>query len=154
MAKGISLVRVAAAVLLLSGLGACSATYVDHGYVPAPSEVSQVKAGETKAEVVKQIGSPSLKGLQGDNSWYYIQSRWRHFGPFKPREVKRQVVAVSFNASDRVTKVEQFGKERGLPVAISERETASTVRGETLLQQLFRDLGRFNPAALFGNNGG
>lgn len=153
MAKRISLVRKGAAGILMLALAGCAATFDDHGYVPAPSELSQVKAGQTKAEVQKEIGSPSLEGLQDVDAWYYVQSRWRHYGPFKPREVKRQVVAVSFDKAGRVKNVEQFGLKHGHVVTISRLETGSTVKSEGLLQQLFNDLGHFNPSNFLPSRG-
>jgi outer membrane protein assembly factor BamE (lipoprotein component of BamABCDE complex) len=149
MAKRISLVRRIAAGLVLLSLAACAATYNDHGYVPAQSELSQVKIGESKAQVEKAIGSPSLEGLKNVDAWYYVQSRWKHLGAFPPKEVKREVVAISFDKAGRVSNVEKFGLAHGNVVTISRRVTTSTVKGEGLLRQLLRDLGRFNPSNFF-----
>lgn len=152
MAKGISPVRGGAAGALLLALGACAATYDNHGYVPAASELAQVKVGESKADVEKAIGSPSLEGLKNIDAWYYVQSRWKHLGAFPPKEVKREVVAISFDKAGRVRNIEKFGLARGNVVTISRRVTTSTVKGEGLLRQLLRDLGRFNPSNFFGKS--
>ncbi len=153
MAKGINLVRSVVAGLLLVVLGACAATYVNHGYVPADSELSQIKLGETKADVQKVIGPPSAEGMQQGDAWYYVQSRWRHMGPFAPHEVQRQVVAISFTPQGKVANIERFGLEHGEIVTISRRVTTSSVKGLTLLQQLFNDLGRFDPTQFLKRSG-
>lgn len=154
MAKGMSLGRGIAAGLVLSAAAGCAPIYQNHGYVPADSELSQVKVGEPKADVEKQIGSPSMEGLKNDTAWYYVQSRWRTVGAFPPREIDRQVVAVSFTPAGNVANVERFGLERGEVVTISQRVTTSTVKGIGLLQQLFNDLGRFNPGQFLNRRGG
>jgi outer membrane protein assembly factor BamE (lipoprotein component of BamABCDE complex) len=145
MVKVINLVRVTVAGLLLAVLAACAATYVDHGYVPADDELALVHVGDSRDTVTKTIGRPSVEGMVKADAWYYVQSRWRHFGPVKPKEVNRQVVAISFTPAGKVANIERFGLERGEVVVISQRVTTSTVKGVGLLQQLFSDLGRFDP---------
>ena len=145
MGKVINLVRVTVAGLLLAALAACAATYMDHGYVPADDELALVHVGDSRDAVTKAIGRPSMEGMVKADAWYYVQSRWRLYGPIKPKEVNRQVVAVSFTPAGKVANIERFGLERGEVVVISQRVTTSTVKGIGLLQQLFTDLGRFNP---------
>ncbi|MBI1217838.1 MAG: outer membrane protein assembly factor BamE [Rhodobacteraceae bacterium] len=134
-----------AAGLLLVVLAGCAATFMDHGYVPADVELAQVHVGDSRETVEKTIGHPSVEGMEQPNAWYYVQSRWRYFGPVKPKEINRQVVAISFTPAGKVANIERFGLERGEVVVISQRVTTSTVKGVGLLQQLFNDLGRFNP---------
>lgn len=149
MGKVINLVRVFVAGLLLAVLAACAATYADHGYVPTDGELTQVHVGDAREAVAKTIGRPSVEGMVKDNVWYYVQSRWRFYGPVKPKEVSRQVVAISFTPAGKVANIERFGLERGEVVVISQRVTTSTVKGVGLLQQLFTDLGRFDPGQFF-----
>lgn len=152
MARGISLVRNIAAAVVLVLLAACAATYANHGYVPADSELAQVKIGASKADVQKTIGPPTVEGLMKDDGWYYVQSRWRFFGAFKPKEVDRQVVAISFDKAGRVVNIERFGLDRGHVVEISRRVTTSTVKSIGLLQQLFNDIGRFDASQFLKRN--
>ena len=72
--------------------------------------------------------------------------RQRVIGPLAPKEIDRQVVAISFSDNGVVTNVERFGLERGRVVPLSRRVTSSSVRDQSLLRQLLGNIGRFSPA--------
>ena len=84
------------------------------------------------------------------SSWYYVGSRWESYGLNPPREIDRQVVAISFDDAGTVTNVERFGLERGRIVTLSRRVTDSGVQGSGLLRQLMGNVGRFDPGGVFG----
>jgi outer membrane protein assembly factor BamE (lipoprotein component of BamABCDE complex) len=153
MSKGLVLVRTFAALIFMVSLVACTAIYENHGYAPTDLELSRIKVGDTPDTVAKILGAPSIKGVIGQSDWYYVQSRWRHYGAFAPKEINREVVAISFTSGGRVGNIERFGLEKGHVVVISRRVTTSTVKNLGLLQQLFQDLGHFNPATALRGNG-
>lgn len=121
---------------------ACTPVYRNHGYVPTDNDLSQVNLGATQDEVAQAIGRPATEALLGDGGWYYVQSRFRHFGLREPAEVERQVVAVSFSQDGRVTNIERFGLEKGVIVPLSRRVTETSIQGSTFLRQLFGSVGR------------
>lgn len=124
-------------------LAACQATYRNHGYVPAEDELAQVVVGQTQqAELEGLIGRPSAQGLLTGSAWYYVGSRWEFYGPREPREINRQVLAISFNEGGTVTNVERFGQERGQVVVLSRRVTDSGVSSIGLIRQLMGNVGR------------
>lgn len=139
-----ALVLAFAAVL---GLAACAPVYRNHGFIPAPEDLSQVVVGQTTVDELQGlIGRPSAQGLLTGSGWYYVGSRWRHYGPMEPREVSREVVAVSFAPSGVVTNVERFGLERGRIVTLSRRVTEGSVTEISLIGQLLGNLGNFQAA--------
>lgn len=130
------------AFVALLGLGACAPVYRNHGFIPAPEELSQVVVGQTTVDDLQGlIGRPSAQGLLTGSGWYYVGSRWRHYGALEPREISREVVAVSFSPSGVVTNVERFGLERGRVVALSRRVTEGSVTEISLVGQLLGNLG-------------
>lgn len=132
--------------LICLTLAACSAVYRNHGYAPTEDELAGITVGrDTRESVAEAIGRPSAGGLMADSGWYYVQSRWRHYGVRAPEEIERQVVAVSFNANGVVENVERFGLEQGRVVPLSRRITESNVKGLGVIQQLLGNLGNFNP---------
>ncbi|OIQ72633.1 outer membrane biogenesis protein BamE [mine drainage metagenome] len=153
MSKGLVLMRAIAALVFMASLVACTAIYENHGYAPTDLELSQIKVGDTPDAVTKALGAPSIKGVIGQSDWYYVQSRWRHYGAFAPKEIKREVVAISFTPKGRVENIERFGLEKGHVVVISRRVTTSTVKSIGLVQQLFQDLGHMNPGTMFKSTG-
>lgn len=147
-----SLARVAKVGLvgvLLGVLTACSTLYRNHGYVPTDDELATVEVGvDTRETVTEKIGRPTASGLLNDVGWFYVQSRWAYRGAFEPREIDRQVVAITFAESGTVENIERFGLERGKVVPLSRRVTESSVKGLSVIQQLLGSIGRVTPGAL------
>lgn len=131
----------AGGILSLS-LMACAPVYRNHGYIPEQMELDAVKIGATREDVAAAIGRPSAAGLLNDVGWFYVQSRWEHKGGRTPKELDRQVVAITFNEAGNVSNIERFGLERGQVVALSRRVTESNIRGVGVLRQLFGSIGR------------
>ena len=120
----------------------CAPVYRNHGYAPTEQDLAQVGIGATREEVATAIGRPSTAALLNDSGWYYIQSRFRHYGLREPQEAEREVVAVSFDASGRVANIERFGLDQGVIVPLSRRVTTTSIQGSTFLRQLFGSVGR------------
>lgn len=132
------------AVGLAGGLAACAPVYRNHGYVPPDFDLQQVQVGQTTVDDLPAlIGRPSAQGLLTGSGWYYVGSRWRDFGAAAPREVDRQVVAVSFAPSGTVSNVERFGLERGRVVTLSRRVTEGGTPDVSFIGQLLRNIGNF-----------
>lgn len=132
-----------AAVLGLTTLVSCSPVYQNHGYIPSDEELALIEVGkDTRDTVAATLGRPSSEGLLNDVGWFYVQSRWKHFGALPPNEIDRQVVSVTFDEGGVVQNVERFGLEKGNVVALSRRVTDSNVKGVSFLRQLFGNIGR------------
>lgn len=139
------LVRKAALIAAITALAACSAVYRNHGYVPPENELAQVQVGvDTRETVAQKIGRPSAAGLLNDEGWYYVQSRYRHFGPREPEEIDRQVVAVTFTGAGVVENIARFGLEDGRVVEISRRVTATNIKGISLIRQILGNFGQLS----------
>lgn len=137
-------------LVLVLGLSACAATYRNHGYVPSDDELSEIVVGvDTRDSVEDVIGEPSAAGILDSSGYYYVKSRVRHFGALRPKEVEREVLAISFDASGTVQNIERFSLADGKIVPLSRRVTESSVSDNSFLRQLLSSIGRFNPAAAF-----
>lgn len=136
------------AALILAGIFAlffvsCAPVYQNHGFIPSDEELALIEVGkDTRDTVAATLGRPSAQGLLNDVGWYYVQSRWKNYGAFEPKEIDRQVVAITFSEEGVVENVERFGLEKGKVVAISRRVTDSNIKGISFLRQLFGNLGR------------
>ncbi|MTH33096.1 outer membrane protein assembly factor BamE [Paracoccus limosus] len=140
------------ALVLPAALAACQATYQNHGYVPPEDQLAQVVVGKTnQSELDGMIGRPSAQGLLTGSAWYYVGSRWETYGPRQPREIERQVLAVSFDGNGTVTNIERFGLERGQVVTLSRRVTDSGVTNIGLLRQLMGNVGRVSASDLLAD---
>lgn len=134
-------------VLILS---ACSATYQNHGYVPTDTELAELVVGvDSRATVDDLIGAPSSSGLLAGGDYYYVRSRVRTYGMFRPEVIERQVLAISFDDTGTIANIERFGLEDGRVVALSRRVTDSSVVGNGFWRQILGNFGNINPAEIF-----
>lgn len=131
-------------------LVACSPMMRFHGYAPTDADLSAITVGQdTRDSVAQKIGQPGIGGVMEGSGWFYVQSDWRHRNWRAADEVDRQVVAISFDARDRVTNIERFGLEDGEVVALSRRITESGPR-PSILSQVLRVLGAFSASSFGG----
>jgi outer membrane protein assembly factor BamE (lipoprotein component of BamABCDE complex) len=138
-------------LVLVATVAACSAVYRNHGYVPTEEELALVEVGKDTRETVGQkIGRPSTSGLLNDVGWFYVQSRYKLVGPREPKEVDRQVLAVTFTEAGVVENIARYGLEDGRVVQISRRVTAPNVRGLSFIQQILGSFGRLQAGDLLG----
>ncbi len=128
---------------------ACTPLYRDHGYVPIDADLASIQVGKsTREDVAAAIGPPGSTGLLEGSDWYYVGSRWKTVTWHAPEEISREVVAIRFDKSGRVSNVERFGLEKGEVVPLSRRVTQSNVKGIGLIRQLLGSIGRLNASQL------
>lgn len=138
--------------VLAGALGACAPINRNHGYVPTEADLATLVVGQDTRETAgPKVGRPSTNGLLNDTGWFYVQSRWEYRGALPPREVDRQVVALTFSEPGVLQNVERFGLERGQIVPLSRRVTESNVQGQGILRQLFASFGRLSAGQVLGN---
>ncbi|MFN3991574.1 MAG: outer membrane protein assembly factor BamE [Tabrizicola flagellatus] len=149
LARRQGLVLVVAAIV-----AACSPIYRNHGYVPAEEDLAQIEVGKDTRETVGQkIGRPSTSGLLNDVGWFYVQSRYKTVGPREPKEVDRQVLAVTFSDKGVVENIARYGLEDGRVIELSRRVTQTNVKSRTFIQQLLGNFGRVQAADVFSRRG-
>lgn len=149
MLNVVGYMRKAAFGLLVLAVGACAATFENHGYVPTDGDLEQVIVGvDTRDTVAETIGRPTSFGVLETGGWYYTQSRWRHFAFKAPKIIDRQLVAITYTEAGVVENIERFTLEDGRVVALSRRVTDSNVKGVSFIRQLLGNFGNFNPSEL------
>lgn len=138
-------------VVALCAVTACTPIFRNHGYVPTEDQLSVVAVGvDARESVQAAIGTPTAGGVLNDQGFYYVSSRFRHFGYLQPEEISREVLAISFDEDGLVSNIERFGLEGGQVVALSRRVTDDNLPDTTFLRQLFGNIGNFDAGALFG----
>lgn len=136
--------RLALTLLGLSfiGLSACATIYRDHGYVPTDDELAEIVVGvDSRDSVADVVGVPSTAGVLDNSGYYYVKSKVRHLGALRPKEVEREVLAISFSDTGIVQNIERFSLQDGKVVQLSRRVTESSVRDNTFLRQLLSSIG-------------
>ncbi len=137
---------VLALTLVIAG---CVPIYRHHGYIPPEEDLAQIVIGQTtEMDLETLVGRPSSQGLLAGSGWYYVGSRWRHYGPTRPQEVSREVVAISFAENGTVANVERFGLEQGRIVVLSRRVTDSGVTSISAIRQILGNIGNLNAGSV------
>ena len=144
--------RMTMAGLVMAGaVAACSPIERYHGFVPPEAEVAALQIGvTTKDEVVSLFGVPAADRALQNNTIYYAASKFERFGPFAPEVVERQVLAVAFDANDRLQNVSRYTLEDGRVIALDRRVTEDGIADVSFLGQLLGSFGRVDAATLLG----
>jgi outer membrane protein assembly factor BamE (lipoprotein component of BamABCDE complex) len=144
--------RAGLAGLLCLVLAACATIVRNHGYVPDEADLALVEIGtDTRETVAEKVGRPTAQGLLNDVGWFYVQSRFEHVGPREPKEVERQVVAITFTEAGVVDNIGRYGLEDGRVVEISRRVTESNIKGVGFIRQLLSNFGRIRAGDFLGD---
>lgn len=146
-----SLVLATTAAVAL-GVAACSPVVpiTDYrGYLPRAEEIEKVQVGMSKAEVLALLGSPSTTATIDTlgESFYYISSVVETTAFLPPEVVDREILAVRFDGEARVNGFGHYGLEDGKIINFTDRETPTRGKELNVLQQLFNNVGRFDPGA-------
>ena len=140
-----------AGCVLLVSVG-CTTLHRNHGYAPTDDQLAEVLVGvDTRDTVSDVVGPPTAGGVTNGGDFFYVQSRFQFYGPFEPKEIEREVVAIRFDEAGVVINVERFGLENGNVVALSRRVTQDNVRDTTFIRQLFGSIGQFNAGDFLGD---
>lgn len=131
------------AALALVFLGACTPIVRNHGYVPLEEDLTLVTVGvDTRETVASAVGAPGAGGVIDSGGYYYVRSRWETVAWRAPREVDRQLVAITFDEDGVVENIERFTLEDGRVIPLSRRVTETSIRRISFIRQLLGNIGR------------
>lgn len=137
----------AAALALTAALmlGACTAQQNKRGNIPEETNLAELQVGtHTRADVQAILGTPSAIGTFTDSTWYYIGRETERVAFFDNEVVDQQVVAVEFDQNGYLANIRRYSQQDGRNIQMVERETPTTGKELTFMEQLFGNLGRFN----------
>lgn len=144
--RGIAIVAVIAAV-------ACTPIIRNHGYMPPAEDLALIAVGvDTRESVTLAVGPPTSGGILNDSGFYYVESKFRHYGAYAPEEIEREVLAISFDANGVVSNIERFGLQDGNVIVLSRRVTDNQARDSTFIRQLLSSFGRVNASDFLGES--
>lgn len=127
-------------ILAFCGIGlliACTPTIDNRGYLADPEVEASIKPGaDTKTSVQDRLGYASTVNNFGNDAWYYISSREKQIAFFTPTVLNRDILAVYFDQSGKVTGIRHYGLKDGRVIAFETRETPARGRELTFLMQL------------------
>lgn len=120
---------------------------VHNGNMPSPDKVSQVQKGQTADEVRALLGSPSSVNALDENTWIYMSSTLKKVAFFKPQEIDREVLAITFDVDGKVSQIAGYDKESGQMIAIDNTETPTMDDDVGFFRKYFGGVGTYMPIA-------
>ncbi len=99
----------------------------------------------TKADATALLGSPTSKATFDENRWIYISEVTQPRIARKQAVLSQEVVVLTFDQGGVLRNVEHLNQDDSLPVAVASGATPSPGSEASFLQQLFGNIGRYNP---------
>jgi outer membrane protein assembly factor BamE (lipoprotein component of BamABCDE complex) len=104
-----------------------------------------VPGTSTQADVTALIGSPTARATFDTNTWLYISELTQIRIMRTPGVNDQNVIALSFDDRGVLRDIKQYGQADELPVTVVARATPSPGTSASFMQQLFGNVGKFNP---------
>ena len=125
-------------------LNACSPIKAQRGNLLQDYQISDVQIGEhSRSDVLRLLGSPTTQSTFNPNIWYYIGQETEKRGILDDEVAKERIVVVAFDQNGIVQTVEDTDSER-LNIPYAKGKTPTYGNDQSVLQQFFGNLGRFN----------
>lgn len=136
--------RYALAMAACLALAGCGTTVTKHGHQFQEADLQQVQVGMSQDQVRTALGTPaSTSSIGAGSAYYYISSTVSQTAFMPSKEIDRQVVAVYFTPAGSVERIANYGLKDGKVFDFISRTTApANTREESILRQLFRNLGQ------------
>ena len=117
--------------------------------MPANEKISEVHLGQSKQDVMNILGAPSLTTGLSDDHWIYMASTVKKVAFFRPEELDRKVLAISFD-NGQISKIEKLSLADGNNFKIDTHTTQTTEQG--FFRKYFGGVGSYMPFG--GTNSG
>ncbi|MBO5443132.1 MAG: outer membrane protein assembly factor BamE [Alphaproteobacteria bacterium] len=125
--------------------------FITHnGNMPINERISQVKEGQSKAQVQNILGTPSSVVSLDENTWIYMSCDIKKVAFFKPEEVNRDVLTIKFDDKDQVRDIQRMTKVNGKEISVSEDKTVTAGHQPGFFEKFFGGVTQFLP--LGGND--
>jgi outer membrane protein assembly factor BamE (lipoprotein component of BamABCDE complex) len=126
-------------------IAACTPTVAQRGNMLEDHQLTQVVTGiHTRSDVLRILGSPTAQAPFNENIWYYIGQKTEKRGILDPEVTDERIVAVRFDEAGTVQAINEV-KDSRMEIPIERSKTATHGNDVTFMQQMFGNLGRFNP---------
>lgn len=129
-------------------LTACTFQVKHRGYVFPPDLETVVADIKTTTQLTREIGSPQVKTIYGDEVWIYYGADENYRGPL-PLTYDNKTVLLAWVNGNMVTDIKVLHDDDLPDIIIADGETPIPAAIElNAVQELFNNIGRFSPAGL------
>ncbi len=131
-------------ILLLTSACSNDLFLVHNGNMPAQERVDEIRLGQSKQDVMNILGAPSLTTGLSDDHWIYMASTTKKVAFFRPEELERKVLAISFD-NDQISKIEKLNLADGNKLPIDSDITQTTEQEQGFFRKYFGGVGTYMP---------
>jgi outer membrane protein assembly factor BamE (lipoprotein component of BamABCDE complex) len=115
------------------------------GNMASPDAVRHLSPGkQDKRQVLELLGTPSSHSTFDPNIWFYIGQKTEQIAFFRPEITEHRVLAVSFDAQDRLDSVTMIGRDQYRDIKPVRKATPTAGKKLTIIEQMVGNFGRFN----------
>lgn len=131
---------------------ACTPIKEVRGNLVNQKTINSLEVGTTNQKTALELlGTPMSTSTFDSRTWYYIGQKTEQYGVYQTEVVEQQVIALEFNDEGVLEKIDMLDENDGLDIEPSSKETESSGRQFTILQQLIGNVGRFNKSTTSKN---
>ena len=121
-------------------------TFVKHsGNMPTTERLEKLKVGQTKQQVQDLLGAPSSVISLDQDTWIYMSSDIKQFAFFKPEELDRDILRITFGKNNKVSEIERITKKDGQDVAVSGDKTETLGHKPGFFENFFGGNTQYRP---------
>lgn len=129
---------------LLAILTGC-ATYDNRGHFVEPEQLAKIQVGlTTKEQVAELLGTPSSVSTFGNNTWLYMSETTQKRAFLSPRILKSNTTRIEFNDQGKVKELDSLTEQDYQVISHVNRATPTSGYSDSILKQIFGNVGRFN----------
>jgi outer membrane protein assembly factor BamE (lipoprotein component of BamABCDE complex) len=131
---------------LLPGCGIIDATREPRGHKVDGELLAQLAPGvQTRADVLALLGSPSATAVFGEETWFYISGVTENRVGRMDALIEQEVVAVHFDRTGTLARVEVIDKSQAKEIAPVARVTPTPGTERSFVGLILGNIGRFAP---------
>ena len=112
--------------------------------MPAQEKIDEIRLGQSKQDVMNILGAPSLTTGLSDDHWIYMASTTKKVAFFRPEELERKVLAISFD-NNKISKIERLNLADGNKLPIDTDTTQTTEQEQGFFRKYFGGVGTYMP---------
>lgn len=133
------------AIILTSiSLTSCTKIHNTGNFVKTAAIEDIQKNNLTQKDVIKKIGSPSLKSKSKPETWYYVYQTTQNSVLTMPKITDQQILELQFDTKGKLVYLKLRQDEHNANVKIISESTNSSGLSNSKILQFIKNFGRFN----------
>ncbi len=121
------------------------ATYDNRGHFIEPDQLAHIQVGiTTKEQVAELLGTPSSVSTFGNKTWLYMSETTQRRAFLSPLVLKSNTTRIEFDEQGKVTVIDSLTELDHQVISHVNRSTPTSGYSDSVLKQIFGNIGRFN----------